>query len=76
MPLDDTVALGVWGVAVNNVWVIGRNKDQAGIALHYDGFAWTSMPIPATGPLLALRGFNAGGITIWAVGKTAVLRYR
>jgi hypothetical protein len=55
---------GVWGASASDVWAVGY-----GTILHYNGTAWSSVAIPATGAasfLLSVWGSSASDV--WAVG--------
>jgi sugar lactone lactonase YvrE len=56
----------VWGSAANDVWAVGDNSTT----LHYDGTAWSVVPVPEElrGKLLTVHG---RGTERFAVGGTA-----
>ncbi len=64
---------GVLALAANNAWAVGAydgiGPTQQGLILHWDGSAWTQVPVPAgPGALLGVAG--TGPTDLWAVGFT------
>jgi hypothetical protein len=61
MPLD-VAYFKVWGSARDDVWIVG----EQGVALHFDGTAWTRVMTPTRSTLLTVAG--RGKDEVWAVG--------
>ena len=63
---------GVARISANDVWAVGAYQGGTStqpLALHWDGTAWTSVPITATGTTISLLGVAAAGTNdVWAVG--------
>jgi hypothetical protein len=37
---------GIWGASDDDLWAVGGRPGQDGVILHFDGNAWTSVPVP------------------------------
>ncbi len=57
---------GVAGSSLSDVWAVGAD----GVALHYDGTAWTSVPTGVTSALWAV--FAPAPTSVYAVGNNGV----
>jgi hypothetical protein len=68
--------LGLWGSAPDDLWAVGLDSAGSGNAVtHWDGSAWTAVPVPAGGGLQGVRGTAAGDV--WAVGNGGqILHYQ
>ena len=60
--LDGELLFKVWGLAENDVWVVGTG----GATIHYDGSEWTRLPPVTEARLLTVRGRATDDI--YAVG--------
>lgn len=63
---------GIWGSGPNDVWAVTGKYDTAtsrrvGVALHYDGSAWSAMHVNGSGALTAVSGTAANDV--WAVAS-------
>jgi hypothetical protein len=75
--VDDTLA-AVAGVASSDVWAVGQRKPTGSkspvipLALHWNGAAWSSVPMPSINATRAsLVGLAAlASNNVWAVGTT------
>src|SRR5262249_30287334 len=54
---------GVSALSQSDVWAVGN----AGLALHWDGAAWTPIPTPVTQDLLSVHAILPNDV--WAVGR-------
>ena len=65
---------GLWGASSSDLWAVGGNN-----AYHFDGAAWTSVPLPTTGATL-IRVWGAGSLNVFATGVSngagVILRYQ
>jgi len=65
---------GVAAVTPDDVWAVGDQGDgnfkRGGLAEHFNGKAWRTLPTPQDGGLLA--GVSAVAGDIWAVGQVAI----
>jgi len=63
----------VWASGPKDVWVVGggRQTISGGIALHYDGATWTSVPNSAANDFNGIHGLSAG--EIYVVGDNSTL---
>lgn len=59
---------GVWPISASDVWAVGALAG-AGLALHYDGQAWTRADLPLGTPALA-GVWAASADDVWAVGAS------
>lgn len=63
---------GVWGSSRSSVWVVGSERvlqggpPWQGKIWHYNGTAWSSVPIPQSGILYGIWGSSSSDV--WAVG--------
>jgi hypothetical protein len=65
----DTVLTGVEVRTASDVWAVGYCNDGGAdrpVALHWNGTAWASFPVPGAGLLRAVRA--AGTASVWAAG--------
>ena len=62
---------GIWASAKNDVWAVGSGTSgRRGFLWHYDGAAWTDVPLPADVPL---RGGESPGLfKVWGRSKDDV----
>lgn len=63
----------VWGRSADDVWMVG----SAGLAMHWDGAAWTVTPTGVSTTLFTVSG-DVDGTDVWAVGgqgNSVVLRW-
>jgi hypothetical protein len=63
---------GIWGSGPKDVWAVTGKYDTVssrtvGVALHYDGSAWSTMNITGSALLIAVSGTAANNV--WAVGR-------
>ncbi len=72
-PLDEALT-SVSGSSARDVWVVGADKGQGPIALHYDGVAWTRVPTHSTGTLWWVHTFADGSAYAAGAGST-ILRW-
>jgi hypothetical protein len=66
----DTVLTGVDVRTASDVWAVGYCNDGGAdrpLALHWDGSAWTSSPVPGAGLLREVRAI--GPSNVWAAGS-------
>ncbi len=62
---------GVWGTGPDDVWIVGGDAD-GGATRHYDGSAWSDVPVPSgTGLLVWVYGFASDDV--YAVGRAGAL---
>jgi hypothetical protein len=60
----------VAAIATNDVWAVGTSGDTQGIAVHWNGSAWTRYQTPSQVGKVYLRGVAAASATdVWAVGS-------
>lgn len=61
---------GIWGAAPDDLWTVGGDGiDDVPQLVHWDGAAWTSTPLPATGEATGLfKIWGTGPADITAVG--------
>lgn len=71
---------GVWGSSRSSVWVVGSEEvlqngpRWQGRIWHYNGTAWSSVPIPTSGILYGIWGSSSSDV--WAVGgEGTILHY-
>ncbi len=62
----------VWGTAANDVFAVGGSHGT-GVALHYDGSAWSQHTIPALGELRGVWGLPTG--EVWMVGRGGAIAH-
>src|SRR5205823_4835591 len=64
----DRVPLGVWGLGPREVFAVGGALGSGGAALllHFDGAAWTSIPVATDATLWWV--FALSPTEVWAVG--------
>lgn len=64
--------LAVWGSSADDAWIVGTGAN----AMHWDGTAWSPVPLPAgTAALNAIWGSSEGDV--WAVGDQGrIVRYQ
>lgn len=63
----------LWGFSEQDVWAVGDRQEQ-GVALHWEGSGWKRVPVPRTASLQAVWG--AASNDVWAVGlEGTVLRW-
>jgi hypothetical protein len=62
----DVSLRAIWGRGPDDLYAVGR----AGVVLHFDGRAWTSMPVPTAADLSAVAGSSSG---VWAAGAAGTL---
>jgi hypothetical protein len=72
---QDNVLAAVAGSSARDVWAVGQFAPDANpnitnaLSLHFDGSAWTVVPVPPPGPRAsALLGVATSGGRAWAVG--------
>src|SRR5437764_14521584 len=63
VPSPGTTSLSdVAAIAPDDVWAVGQ-----GLSMHWDGMAWSTVPIPAVGYAVFLDGVTAlGPDAVWA----------
>lgn len=68
---DRGALLSVWGPAPDDVYAVGGQwtppTDSRGLLVHWDGAAWTELPLPDGTPMLHWV-FGTGG-DLWTVGR-------
>jgi hypothetical protein len=80
VPAPTTAVLtGLWGSAPDDLWAVGM-QDETGpdpqdVFLHYDGSAWSQVPIPSseTGYLTAISG--SGPADVWVLGEGTLVHW-
>jgi hypothetical protein len=60
----------VWGDAPDDLWVVGFG----GAALHWDGQALTTVPVPEGRPLLTVHGYDEDVIAVGGFGTGLVVQ--
>lgn len=73
------IVFGMWGAAPEDVWAVGQTPEREGFVWHFDGTAWSDVPLPAgldgAGPLFKVSGRSADDV--WMCGADGVvLRFR
>ena len=66
----DTVLTAVYVRTASDVWAVGYYNDGSAdrpLALHWDGSAWTSSPVPGAGLLRKVKAVAADNV--WAAGS-------
>lgn len=69
---------GVWGSAPNDLWAVGGNGDETGLAtlLHFDGSDWTATATPTLNRANVRAFFKVWGTSaeqVFVVGQRGVL---
>jgi hypothetical protein len=71
---------GVSAVSANDVWAVGgffKGRRNRPLAEHWNGTAWSIVPVPAPGPEFGLQSVDAlGDDDVWAVGGSGVGPFR
>lgn len=69
------VVFGVWGTSDDDVWAVGGFAGRDGFAWHFDGEAWTSVPLPDELPRTSegeipaiLKVWGRASDDVWLVG--------
>jgi hypothetical protein len=86
-PDSPTTAAGIWEtfddwdqgvefydieiVSANDVWAVGRKKNDSSLLMHYDGSTWHESPSPAAGIIRAVSMVSAN--EGWAVGGNGTI---
>ena len=65
--LGAQTVFGVWGSAPNDAYAVGSTAGRDGFVWHYDGSAWTDVPLPSNLPADAL-GDTPGLFKVWGDG--------
>lgn len=69
--LAATTVFGIWGSSSSDVWAAGQRSGRYGFLWHYDGSAWTDVPLPDDVPLDD-AGELPGLFKVWGRGPTDV----
>jgi len=70
---------GVCGSAVDDVWAVGSFGGRDGFVWHFDGTAWTNLPIPEnvphgrSGDAPGLFKVAGSGRTVWVAGGSGLV---
>lgn len=74
-PFFGNTVFGVWGMAPDDLWAVGGWAGRAGFAWHYDGLAWSPIPLPddlprsPTGEIPAMfKVWGRAADDVWVVG--------
>ncbi|MBL8616799.1 MAG: hypothetical protein JNM72_14395 [Deltaproteobacteria bacterium] len=66
---------GVWGAAPDDVWAVGGFAGRWGFLWHFDGTAWSAVPLPDDMPVTAegelpglFKVWGTAADDVWAVG--------
>jgi hypothetical protein len=63
-------AFGVYGAAKDDVWAVGPALGRGPVG-HWDGLAWSAVPVPSTANLRSVHGTSA--TDLWAVGTLGTI---
>jgi hypothetical protein len=69
------VYAGVWAVAPNDVWVVGRNDEGNANVLHYDGSGWSRGEPLSTSQNGLQDVWASSSNDVYAVGPRVLLHY-
>jgi hypothetical protein len=68
----DAYLVGIGAVSPSDVWAVGRQPDDAGkivpLVEHWDGHAWSVVPVPTGNKESALYAVSTSGRDVWAAG--------
>jgi photosystem II stability/assembly factor-like uncharacterized protein len=74
-PHNDVTLFGVWGANANDVWAVGGNVLPGGsnaVIWHYDGRAWTDVPLPMEARDKTLfKVWGSAANDVWVIGQNS-----
>ncbi len=68
-PVSLATTTSISGTSDDDLWVVGNG----GVALHFNGAAWTQVPTGITGDLIRVSA--AGSDDVWAIDSTEVIHW-
>jgi hypothetical protein len=68
-PVPLSVTSSISGTSDDDLWIVG----DGGVALHFNGAAWTQVATGVTGDLIRVR--SAGAADVWAIDSTDVIHW-